>query len=545
MSSTSASAGKSAALARAGRGFSQATGAGRRTVREFRLTLLFTGAAMVCVVVAALVVNNAVGRSAEDNLIRIAEEKTARDALHLQAMMRTGQLVLHGVPPTGDVDRGHVMDSTVGSTPLTVEFLLSPLGLPGNFQALVEGLNIAKFVLFDLAGDILWSSDPALVGRNEYQSLPYRLALAGGVSSKLARQERLVLPNGTADRLDLVATYMPLRETPGGRIIGITALRRDVSSDLTIQVDDAKSTVLRTTVATMGGLFLVLVGFIVVADLTISRSNRRELAAAEEANLRLEHRVQQRTGELEQASKDLLETQGQLGRSEKLAAIGQLAGSVAHDLRNPLGAIKNAVYYLRGKLGSSEMAQSNPRIELFFNIVDQEILRSDSIITDLLTLGRADPPSFTPVDVAEAVDGALASVELRQTISVTKQFDPDLPKVQADEAHLHRVLTNLAGNAQDAMPEGGELDVRVRLVDGFVEVSVGDTGAGISDEDLKRVFDPLFTTKAKGTGLGLAICQQIVWSHGGSISVESTQGEGAALIVRLPANGVRPEGDFG
>ena len=142
----------------------------------------------------------------------------------------------------------------------------------------------------------------------------------------------------------MVNSYLPLLDTPDGKIVGVMEVTRDVSSDVALQVDDAKSAVLWTTLGTMGSLFLVLFGFIVVADVSIYRSNRREMSMVEEANHTLEDRVQQRT-------QALAEAQDQLVRTEKLAAIGQLAAGVAHDLRSPLGAINNAVYYLKRRLG--------------------------------------------------------------------------------------------------------------------------------------------------------------------------------------------------
>ena len=335
--------------------------------------------------------------------------------------------------------------------------------------------------------------------------------------------------DGVVRSIDVVETYVPLRATREGQIIGVMELYRDIANDVAVQVDDTKSMVLWTTIATMGTLFLVLFGFVVVADVSILKSRRRELAVVEEANSTLEARVQERTQELEEA-------QEQLVRSEKLAAIGQLAGGVAHDLRNPLGAINNAVYYLKKRLGASEIAQSNPRIGQFLQIVEEEVEHSNRIISDLMSFARVGVSSLSPTDLGEAVSNALSTLDIRNNVHVEKQLDPHLPQAMADTEQLYRVFINLANNAQDAMPDGGELNINTRYVDGFAEVAFRDTGVGISEEDMKKIFEPLFTTKTKGTGLGLAVCQQIVAKHSGSIQASSTTGAGSTFTVRLPLN---------
>ena len=247
----------------------------------------------------------------------------------------------------------------------------------------------------------------------------------------------------------------------------------------------------------------------------------------EQANRTLEDRVQQRTQELEEA-------QEQLARSEKLAAIGQLAGGVAHDLRNPLGAIDNAIYYLKKRLNASDTVESNPRIGQFLQIAEEEVEHSNAIISDLMSFARVGAPSLTPTRLGEVVGNALSTMETRENVHVIMQFDPDLPEVMADGEQLYRVFINLAVNAQDAMPEGGELTITAGGVDGHAGVAFEDTGAGITEEDMKKIFEPLFTTKTKSTGMGLSVCQQIVAKHGGTIEVSSAPGRGSTFTVRLP-----------
>ena len=508
-----------------------------RRLGRFRLTLFFAVTATVSLVVAALVVNHVIGTEAQENLIRIAEENTTREAEHIQSMILTGQHPASSMASSKDADLGSAMQDMGPPQALTLGLLIGPSGLANNFSALVEGLNVVKVNLLDLEGGLVWSTDPKATGLTEGEGPKYRKAMSGEVSSELARARKVTHLDGTSRSIDVVETYLPLRDPTSHQIIGVMEIYRDVTPDVGMQIDDAKSAVLSTIVATMGGLFLVLLGFVAAADLTISRSNFRALALVEGANQKLEDRVRERTLELESANEQLVDAQDRVVRSERLAAIGQLAGGVAHDLRNPLGAIKNAVYYLRKKLDSSDLAHSNPRIGQFLDIVDDEIEHSDQIMSDLLTFARVDALSLQPTNLENVIESSLSGIEINVCISVVQRYDPEIPEVQGDYAQLQRVFTNLAGNAQDAMPDGGELVISMQRVGGFVEVALSDTGIGIGDEDLKRVLDPLFTTKAKGTGLGLAICEEIVSNHGGTIDVKSVPGEGATFTVRLPLEG--------
>lgn len=191
-----------------------------------------------------------------------------------------------------------------------------------------------------------------------------------------------------------------------------------------------------------------------MSDMTTSRLHKREIAVMEEVNRTLEERVQQRTQELVAANQRLVETQEQLLRNEKLAAIGQLAGGVAHDLRNPLGAINNAVHYLNRRLGANELAQSNPRIGQFLRIIEEEVKHSNQIITDLTTFARVNPPSLSGTNLGEVIESALANMETDEDIRVAKHIDPAVPDVWADGEQFQRVFANLALNGKEAMPNG-------------------------------------------------------------------------------------------
>ena len=159
---------------------------------------------------------------------------------------------------------------------------------------------------------------------------------------------------------------------------------------------------------------------------------------------------------------------------------------------------------------------------------------SNQIVTDLTGFARVSPPTLAPANLGEIINRTLSSIEIRGSVSIIRKFDSELPDVMVDAEQVQRrVFLNLATNAQDAMPDGGELTITTRKVDGFAEVVFSDTGTGIDEQTIINVFEPLFTTKTNGTGLGLPVCRQILSNHGGTIDVTSVSGEGSTFTVRL------------
>ena len=196
-------------------------------MKKYRLTLLFAATAVIVIAMATTVVNLIVGNLAEDNLLRIAEENTARDGLHMQAMMRRGHS-MPGVPSANG-------NATEAAMPLTLEYLTSFEGLSGNYAMLVEGLSIVKLNLFDLNGTTVWSSDPKTIGITKRESPLYREAVTGGLSSKLAKNQDVVHLDGVIRNIDVVETYLPLRETREGKIIGVMEVYRDIADDVALR----------------------------------------------------------------------------------------------------------------------------------------------------------------------------------------------------------------------------------------------------------------------------------------------------------------------
>jgi PAS domain S-box-containing protein len=227
---------------------------------------------------------------------------------------------------------------------------------------------------------------------------------------------------------------------------------------------------------------------------------------------------------------ELKEMQDKLVRTERLAVLGQLAGGVGHELRNPLGAIKNAAYFL-----NMALEQPEPEVRETLEILEREVAASERIISSLLDFARPKPPTRRKVNINEVVQETLSRNGVPGNVRVIKKLDESLPAILADPDQLGQVFGNIIRNAVQAMPEGGRLTVKSKVSrPGWVSVSISDTGVGIPPKDQKKLFEPLFTTKAKGIGLGLPVTKILVEGHGGTIEVKSKVGKGSTFTVILP-----------
>jgi Signal transduction histidine kinase regulating C4-dicarboxylate transport system len=238
--------------------------------------------------------------------------------------------------------------------------------------------------------------------------------------------------------------------------------------------------------------------------------------------------------ELVQKHEQLNDAQEQLVRTDKLAAVGTLASGVSHELRNPLSAIKNAVFLLKRKLSRNVIPDIDEKVIQFLDIMDKEIDRSSKIINDLLGFTRVAKPTRFSSDINAVINETLSRVEIAENIKLSKDLQSGLPMVMIDANQIGQILINLIENACQAMTDGGELKISTKVSESFMEILISDSGNGIPEKVAKKIFDPLFTTKASGTGLGLALCQGIIQKHNGVINVKSQEGIGTEMLVKLP-----------
>ena len=246
--------------------------------------------------------------------------------------------------------------------------------------------------------------------------------------------------------------------------------------------------------------------------------------------------------ELQEQTRLLLEKETQLHRADRLSALGQLSAGLAHEIRNPLGAIKGAVEILQ-----DDFPPGHPKAE-FYAILLKEVERLNDVLTNFLSFARPVTPYLAPLDVRAvltALEGLISGQARAHRVQIFTSFHAGPSRLMADETLLKQAFLNIMLNAAEAMPEGGDLAISTRLSpEGaaggrpeWVEAVFDDTGPGIQEEDLGRIFDPFFTTKKDGTGLGLAIIHRIIETHHGTIRVMSQRGKGSTFVVTLPLEG--------
>ena len=263
----------------------------------------------------------------------------------------------------------------------------------------------------------------------------------------------------------------------------------------------------------------------------------------------LEEKVKERTAEvlkvnasLKQEIADRTRLEGIVLQSEKMAAVGQLAGGVAHEINNPLGVI------LGFAQGVMQRIPPGGPLEMPLRSIEREAIRCKQLVQDLLTFSRTGKIEKENIDANEAITSSLSLVLAQskvKNVELLKEFSQDIPKIHASRSQLQQVIINLCNNAIDAMQDGGKLTLRTRKADlenkPAVEIQIQDTGHGIPKDVQAKIFEPFFTTKevGKGTGLGLSLVYEIIQKHEGRIMVESEAGKGTLFRIFLPSDSLR------
>ena len=419
--------------------------------------------------------------------------------------------------------------------------------------------DIEQIMIFDPRGTILRASKLVMVGRvldrdrlSQFLEQP-DLSVAGlyeggrlvqSVVRKIRNRPECETCHGTAES-----------------IIGI--LHMDMSFGRTQhQIAEMERTAWWTMLITAavlalgGGLLLVR-----LVDRPVARLVRA-MTEVERGNLAVRARIgsQDELGRLAESFNSMVERLAaaraeietyhaqRLARAERLATLGELAATLAHEIKNPLAGIGGAVQVM-----GEELPDEHPRKAIMREVLAQ-VHRLDRTVRDLLALARPGKPEVGPCDIHQILDRTLillAENPEAKEVRVVRAYQPGIPPLTADGKQLGQVFLNLILNAVQAMPEGGQLTIRTALRDGngadgevhrgkgrVVEVAVSDTGPGIPPDALEDIFTPFVSTKRRGTGLGLSVSRRIVEDHGGWIRAESPPGEGATLRVCLPLTAV-------
>ena len=270
-------------------------------------------------------------------------------------------------------------------------------------------------------------------------------------------------------------------------------------------------------------------------------------------NKNLDKMVKQRTAELETSYKELKDTESMLIQSEKMAAVGQLASGIAHEVKNPLAVITQGIAYLE-----KTAIPDKERWAEILNMINDAINRSDKIIRGLLGFARPSPLQLQPRSIEEVIDSALGLIRqqlIQNKIELSEQIAPNLPLVIIDDNQIVQVFVNLILNSMNAMPDGGKITINIyareltklrphvgrraadyfKLGDAALFCEVIDTGRGIDEGDATKIFDPFYTSRSpEGTGLGLTITKSILEAHKGILDIESQKDKGTKATIILP-----------
>jgi len=334
-----------------------------------------------------------------------------------------------------------------------------------------------------------------------------------------------------------ITRYEPLRDHQG-QVVGILYVGARESSFLGLVHNFNKRVVVIALICILlAGIIAVPIARLITHPIDqLVKANRR--LADGDMTVRVEAPGE---GELAMLSRSfntmvetLYRTQQELLHKENLASVGQLAAGVAHEINNPLGTI-----LLFAEVMNKELAADDPRREDFKMIIN-ETIRCRKIVADLLNFARQQEVLAQACDIHDLLEQVIEGVSRQERfkqVQCIRRFSTQLPSIEADQAQLMQVFVNLFDNAADAMPAGGTITISTRLIDNQrLEVKVSDTGCGISEENLGKLFTPFFTTKpvGKGTGLGLSIVYGIIKMHRGQITVNSQSGQGTTFTVILP-----------
>ncbi len=276
-------------------------------------------------------------------------------------------------------------------------------------------------------------------------------------------------------------------------------------------------------------------------------ANKKLIERLKETKADLEKRVKERTKELEgakneaetllaeldEAYKELRRTHDELVRRERLIAAGGLAAGVAHEIRNPLSIIGMSVQYLHSKF-----KEGDPRRE-FTEAISDKVEKLDRVTRGLIDYARPRKLNLKKRDIHKILDRVLRLIKHKckiQKVKIVKRYAKRMPRIRVDDDLMEQVFLNLISNALWAMPNGGSLTVSTknRKAAGSLEIKFTDTGCGIPEKEINRIFDPFFTSKPEGSGLGLSIVHRIIEDHEGSIDVESEVKKGTTFTIRLP-----------
>lgn len=458
--------------------------------KPFRLVKYFTMSSLIVLFAGAIILSALNIHWARQLQIQKSEDyallliENLNHQIFLQFVIPT--VLKHGTIHLRERDQFELMDNVVRST--------------------LHSFNVDMVNIYDLSNTISYSLDPEVIGKRNAGGTYYQDALQGQRRTRIEQSGNLMqLFFGIPDESKII-TYAPLRaDKPLSRIpgpvLGVVELEQDLSSEYQA-IYRVQTRVVLTSTAVMLTLFLVLL--LVV-----------------------------RRGEdiIEKRALERLKLEEQLTHAKHLSNLGEMTASISHEIRNPLGIIKSSAELLRKKM--HELDKGNPMP----GIIVEEASRLNGIITDFLNFARPHQPNLQPARLEPVIEKTLQHLEQesdRRHIDMRKRLDHYPGQVLIDSDMLHQALLNLLLNAMQAIESDGWIAITLIALEGQLQLEVRDSGPGIDEAILDKIWDPFFTNKEKGTGLGLGIVKQIVEAHRGEIVIVNAEGGGALVRIRLP-----------
>ncbi len=373
-------------------------------------------------------------------------------------------------------------------------------------RSTLHGFNVDMVNIYDLSNTISYSFDKDVIGRPDAGGAHYQTALNGERSTQLEQRGGFMqLLIGVPEESRIV-TYAPLRaEKPLSRIPGPVLGVVEIVQDMSLEYKAIFRTQIRV-ILTSSAVMLVLFLFL--------------LQVVRKGEAIMEHRARER-----------IRLEEQLARAKHLSALGEMTATISHEIRNPLGIIKSSAELLKKKMEKLEANKALPEI------IVEESARLNDIITDFLNYARPHRPDLRRAQIEDIVEKNLqylAPELIQRRIDVIRDIPKPLPAVAVDADMLYQAFLNLLLNALQAMDANGRLKISIKGFDQHLQIEMVDSGPGIDNAILEKIWDPFFTNKEKGTGLGLGIVQNIIEAHNGTIHLENAASGGARVQIMLP-----------
>jgi len=460
--------------------------------RPFVLVKAFTVSSLIVMLTATIVIAALNAHWVRAILLEKSKEynRLLVENLNHQIFLRFVAPVVykHGEIKLREKDQHRLLDAVVTST--------------------LHSFHVDMVNIYGTDNIIGYSFDNNDIGKVNAGGVHYEKAMKGETTSKLIQKGSFLELMFWFPKETKIVTFAPLVQevqlarTKDKMVIGVIEIIRDVSHDYQ-QVFKLQGLIVASCASIMGILFLIL-RFVVKHGERI-----------------IEHRAEER-----------LKLEEKLRRAEHLSAIGEMTAGVSHEIRNPLGIIKSSAQLMKKKMARLDPTSKIPAI------IVEESTRLDHIIKDFLDFAKPKIADLRPCTLEDIVEKNLAFLSPKaeeENIRIIKDFQNDLPVILADPAMLYQAFLNIFLNAFQAMEEKGEITIATWYDSGLVHISVSDTGEGIDEDVLKKIWTPFFTTKETGTGLGLGIIKNIIEAHHGNIQITNLSPNGTQVEITLPS----------